>query len=60
VLFLHENLYSKYTFYFITGQSILAKLASSEENKDVLIDLLSKDVYKSLVETLFLPDISVS
>ena len=38
----------------------MAKLASSEDNKDILIELLSKDVYKRLIETLYLPDISVS
>ena len=38
----------------------MAKLASSEENKDILSDLLSHDIYKKLIETLYLPDISVS
>ena len=47
-------------FFFSIGQSILAKLASSEENKDILSDLLSHDIYKKLIETLYLPDISVS
>ena len=46
--------------FFSIGQSILAKLASSEENKDILSDLLSHDIYKRLIETLYLPDISVS
>ena len=40
--------------------SILAKLAYKEENKKVLEESLTGEVYKALLETLYLPDISVS
>eukprot|EP00111_Clytia_hemisphaerica_P009502 TCONS_00027865-protein len=56
---LHNFFMSSNKFKRLRGQSILAKLASTEDNKDILIELLSKDVYKRLIETLYLPDISL-
>lgn len=41
------------------AMSIIAKLAMKESNKEVLRDTLYNDVYKSLVETLYLPDIAL-
>ena len=40
--------------------SIVGKLASKEENSKTLAEALGTDCYQKLIETLYLPDISVS
>ena len=40
--------------------SIVGKLASKDENSKTLAEALGTDCYQKLIETLYLPDISVS
>ena len=45
---------------YVLVMSIVGKLASKDENSKTLAEALDTDCYQKLIETLYLPDISVS
>jgi hypothetical protein len=56
---MEKFLRSKDKFRRCRAMSILAKLASKGVNKSILVEVLCKEVYQILVETLYLPDIAL-